>query len=243
MVSLWLATVGAVFLGGLVQGVLGFGSGLVAMSLLPFFMPVQLAVPIVVVLSVVISGSLLWQLRRDLVTRRLLPLVAGAAAGIPLGVTFLTHAPRWIILVSLGVVLIVYAGWSLRAAPARETGRLWGVGAGVFGGALGGAFATGGPPVVMWVARQPWSPAAMKAVLQAYFTLASAYQLVLLAASGLLSADVLIADAVATPAVIVGAIAGHRISSRLRGETFRRIFLGSLAVLGLVFIARGLTPG
>ena len=85
---LFLATV---FLAVFTQSLSGFGSALVAMAILPAILGVQTATPLVALMSLTLEVVILYQYRREIQIRKVLPLIAGAIVGIPTGVFFLKH--------------------------------------------------------------------------------------------------------------------------------------------------------
>ena len=228
-----------------VQGVAGFGFGMVAMGLLPLVLPLTVAVPAVAVLGGLSNAAVLAENRGGLRRDAVLPLLAGAFVGVPLGVLFLHEADPRLVERALGIALVLYALHGLLARTAGSgappVASRWrdGVGAvaGSLGGVLGGAFNTGGPPVVLYVAWRRYPPAVVKAALQCFFLVSTAYQLALFAASGTLSETALRTAAVGLPSLGVGLFAGIALGRRLDAAAFRRVVLVVLLVLGIRFLA------
>ena len=98
-----------VAIAGLVQGTVGFGFGLVAMSTLPLFIDVKEAVPTVGLLCLVSNSLLCWRLRHHMERKKILPLLIGCLIGVPVGVTLFTSLDTDILLMILGVALIAVA--------------------------------------------------------------------------------------------------------------------------------------
>ncbi len=244
-----LILLAAVLLGGVVQGATGIGFGLLVMSILPFVMEVTTAVPVVAILGLLACATVLLRWRNSLQLSEVLPVLLGVVVGTPLGVLFLTSADdRWV-RGALGVVLIAYASLALGrerdarradAAPTVPVSRGWGPPAGLLGGILGGAFNTGGPPVILYATARHWTPGAFRANLQLGFVTNTSIQLALLARQGLLDARVLRLDAVAIPAMFLGLYVGHRVGGRMDGPRFRRVILMILAAFGVVILTRTL---
>jgi uncharacterized membrane protein YfcA len=237
-----LAPAATVLVAGFTQGATGFGFGIVAMAVLPLVLGVKFAVPLVALLGIVLNGTLFWHFRRHVERRRLLPLVLGAPIGAPLGVTLLSAAGPALLMAVLGVVLVGYALLELlgrREKPDREPpGRGWGFAAGVAGGLLGGAFNTGGPPVILYGAASRWPQGTFKGVLQAYFLAVSVLQIGMLAANGLIVSEHLLLDAALLAPMGVGVWLGVKASGRLDRDRFRRLVLFAILALGAVFVYR-----
>lgn len=238
--SVLAAVAALVALAALVQGAMGFGFGLVSMATVPLLIGVKATVPLVTVFGLLLNVVLLFQLRDAVHRSRLWPTVLGALVGTPIGVAFLANADPSQLLVVLGVMLVFFAWWLGRSGAVRERHAAWGVGAGFFGGIMGGAFNTGGPPVVAYVSSKPWSPRGIRANLQGHFLLVGLFQIGLFISVGLLTADSLQTNLLLLPAMAAGALLGDAISSRLSPERFRLLIRGGLAILGVVMLARTL---
>ncbi|MGM0577282.1 MAG: sulfite exporter TauE/SafE family protein [Myxococcota bacterium] len=243
MDDLLLPLAAIVFGAGFVQGLSGFGFGLVAMSLLPALVDLKLAVPLVAGCALLVAGSLAWSLRRHVRVGAVVPLLAGTLLGIPLGVAGLASIDSTVLGAILGVVLVAYGVWALgrRTVTPRGAHPRWGVVAGFFGGVLGGAFNTSGPPVIAYVSLQDWSKDVTKATLQVYFVLTAACALTAFTVAGLVTAETLTANAAVTPALLAGSWAGSRLYSRVDQAMFRRMLLVGLLVMGAVYLLRALT--
>lgn len=89
----WLIAVGAIFLGQLVKGAVGFGSALIGMPLLAAALPPPTALLLVVTADLLAGAGLAWQARgavnRGVVLNLLLPLLVGQWYGT----TLLTELP------------------------------------------------------------------------------------------------------------------------------------------------------
>ena len=223
-----------------VFGLTGFGIGLVALSLLPFLIAPTTAVPIITFFGAVFALVMTLQLRREVVLPRLGDLVIGTILGTPLGVWGLATFPPGLLKRLIGLILltIVVIEWR-RAYPQKLSGRHWGLSAGVLAGLLGGAIGTPGPPVILYVMTQGWSPRAIKATLQAFFLVNQTVILIGHWWAGLLTREVVwLASVYALPSVI-GVTIGIRLFDRIDQARFRRLIFIMLAVLGLLMCVRG----
>jgi uncharacterized protein len=240
-----------VFAASYVQGIVGFGSGMIAMALLPYIFELRFAVAVVSVLGLFLSSTLVYQHRHALDPKRYRPLLLGGLVGIPIGVLFLMGGDPRAVRSTLGVVIILYALGSL--LPTRRIlgiedqtdipgGDRWGYVAGLVGGALGGAFNTGGPPAVIYGSMRPWSHIEFAATLQIFFLLTSVIQLVAFTWTGMITIEILQVDAVLVPVTMIGGALGARVAHRLNRDLARKMVLGLLLVLGCVFLYKAIAP-
>lgn len=239
-----LLTAVVVLVGALVQGMSGFGFGLVTMSLLPLFLPVDHAVPMVAAWGLALNLYLNWRLRKHISLRRAGPMMLGGLLGIPVGVLFLKGADPRLIKGALGAVIVLFCLHSLlssRVPHIDEGGRKaqgLGVVAGAAGGVLGGAFNTGGPPVILYVAAMGWAKDAATSTIQVYFLLTTTLTIAGHVSVGLMTPERLWQVLPLYPVVGLGSWLGTRIYDRVPQARFRQIVLVLLLVLGANFLVR-----
>jgi uncharacterized membrane protein YfcA len=236
----WL--IGAVVIAAacFVQGLAGFGIGLVSLAFLPFLMSPQHAIVLITLYAAVFIVIIFIPLRRDFTLHGMLELVAGTIVATPIGIWLLAGLPSDVLkrLIGLVLLLIVALEW-LGLYPERLQGRGWGFGAGVAAGILGGAIGTPGPPVILYAAAQDWSPRTVKANIQAFLMINQAVILIGYWWAGLLDREIWrLTWLFAAPAVI-GLVAGMLLFNRLDRERFRRVVFAVLLVSSLVLLIRG----
>ena len=90
LVSLRILAV--LFVATLVRSTLGFGEALIAVPLLALFIPIQVAAPVVVLISMTVAAIALIQDWRHVHFRSASWLVVSTLIGTPLGLLLLTRA-------------------------------------------------------------------------------------------------------------------------------------------------------
>jgi uncharacterized protein len=229
-----------VFVASFVLGLAGFGIGLVALAFLPFVMEPADAIVLMTIYAVVFALGLFIPLRHDFRRAGMIELAVGTVVGTPLGVWLLTVLPASALVRLIGFMLlaIVLLEW-LGLYPERLPGRGWALGAGVAAGILGGAVGTPGPPVILYISAQGWSPRTIKANLQAFIVV---NQMVILAGygvAGLVTRHVgWLALTLLLPAM-GGVLAGAACFSRIDAASFRRLVFALLFASGVVLLLRG----
>ncbi|UCZ52736.1 sulfite exporter TauE/SafE family protein [Bacillus shivajii] len=142
--------------GSFVQGVSGFGFGLIAMSFLPFFFTIKESTLLVVSLALVTCMSIVAQLYRHIQWKQLIVLLSAALIG-RIGAFFVLHfyGEMNIMKDILGVFLIgvvIYLFRSKGPKEGRVVNRTWlPISLGLLGGFVGGVFAVGGPFFVFYL--------------------------------------------------------------------------------------------
>jgi uncharacterized membrane protein YfcA len=232
-----------VFVASVVRSAFGFGEALIAVPLLALFLPVQVATPLAVLISVAIAGMILIQDWRKVHLRSSGWLFAPTLAGIPLGIWMLHSAHQELVKAALGVVIVLFSGFFLlgkRPPHLEHDSHAWLLGCGFVAGVLGGAYGINGPALVVYGSMRRWSPQHFRATLQGYFLPASAIGMVGYGISGLWTTQVthyfLIALFAAIPAVFVGRWLNHR----MRGDAFLRYVHAGVVTIGIVLLIQAL---
>lgn len=223
-----------IFLAVFTQSLSGFGSALVAMAMLPSLIGIQLATPLVALIALVLEVVLIVRFRQSLDVRAIWRVVLAALIGTPLGVYFLSNVDETISLTVLGLVITGYAIHALLGLKMPLLDKpVWAYLAGLFGGLLGGAYNTSGPPVILYADCRRWSPDVFKSNLQGYFVVSSLAVIASHALNGNLTSQVWRLFWWATPFLLIGLVAGLSLDRWLNPIAFRRIVLVLLVVMGI----------
>ena len=228
---------GIVFLAVFTQSLSGFGVALVSMALLPAVVGIKIATPLVAIVSLLLEVVLVLRYLESLEIRAVWRIALAAVIGTPLGVLFLTRVDERVALVVLGVVISGYALYALlglKMPRLQENG--WAYLAGLLGGMLGGAYNTAGPPVIVYADCRRWPPYVFKGNLQGYFIIVSLAVAFSHALNGNFTSQVMSLFWGSLPFLVVGIIAGLSLDRWLKPETFRRVVLVLLVVMGLRLI-------
>jgi uncharacterized membrane protein YfcA len=222
-----------------VRSTFGFGESLVAVPLLVLFIPLELAVPLSVLLSVFIALMVVVQDHREIHLESAKWLILYALPGIPFGLLILTYGNEHWVKLALGLLIIGYSSYTLLAKDSlhlEHDNRSWLFVCGFLSGVLGGAYGLNGPPLVVYGNMRRWSAKHFRATLQAYFLPASLVGVVAYAIKGLLGWIVLKYFLVCLPATIPAIFLGRYFNRRLHGNTFFFYVYSGLIVIGLLLI-------
>jgi uncharacterized membrane protein YfcA len=232
-----------VFFAILIRSTFGFGEALIAVPLLALRIPVAIAAPVAVLLSITIAAVVVAQDWRKIHVRSTGWLLAPTLVATPLGVLLLTCVYQHLVKGVLAIVIVLFSGYFLlgkRPPELRNDNHGWLLGCGFFAGILGGAYGMNGPPLVVYGAMRRWSPQHFRATLQGYFLPASIVAMTGYWFAGLWVPAVtryyLISLAVALPAIFLGRIINHR----LRGDAFLKYVHGGLVCVGVVLLIQAI---
>jgi uncharacterized membrane protein YfcA len=228
---------------GFVQGLSGFGFGLVAMSFWAWgLVPQQAAV-----LSTVggLTGQLLAALtvRRGARWPRLWPFLAGGLCGLPIGLWLLQHADPRGFKLFVGALLAIWCPLMLfsgRLPRLHHGGRLADALAGAGGGLMGplGGF-TGAIPT-LWCTLRGLDRDDQRAVIQNFNLAMLAVTTAAYVQRGLITTAHLPQIVLVAVSLTIPALIGMRVYLGISPLAFRNVVLGLLTASGLAMLASAL---
>ncbi len=225
------------FFATLIRSAFGFGEALVAVPLLALLMPVEVAAPVAVLVSITVALIAVIHDWHKIHLRSAGRLVLPTLLGVPLGLVMLKAVAEPVIKAALAAVVI---GFSLHSLVSRRERELkndqlaW-----VFGfsaGVLGGAYGMNGPPLAIYGALRRWPPQHFRATLQAYFLPASLLGMGGYWAAGLWTPAVNRFYLISLPFVVAATFLGRAINHRLDGRRFLRYVYWGLIAAGAMLL-------
>jgi uncharacterized protein len=239
-VSTTVLVLAVLFLATFIRSALGFGEALVAVPLLALTLPVQVAAPLAVLVSITVAVVVVIQDWRSIHVRSAGWLVLSTLFGIPLGLLLLKTVSESIVKAILGAFIIVFAIYSLAGhKPELHSDRL----APLFGftaGVLGGAYGMNGPPLVVYGVLRRWTPAHFRATLQGYFLIASMVGMAGYAITGLWTRTVTGYFLLSLPLALIAIFLGHAVHRRLSNRRFLICVNVGLALIGGLLLKQAL---
>jgi uncharacterized membrane protein YfcA len=227
------------FVATLIRSALGFGEALVAVPLLAFVVPVEVAAPVAVLVSITVAIIVMLQDWKQVHVGGAVRLVLPTFVGIPIGLTLLSASPEPAVIGVLAVVIIAFSGHSLLRGKTRVLKNdnfawLFGFVAGI----LGGAYGMNGPPLVAYGSLRRWSPQQFRATLQAYFLPAglaglSGYWMV-----GLWTTEVSRMYLLSLPFVLLATFLGSALNRRMAAHRFLVYVHAGLIAIGIALLTR-----
>ena len=178
--------------GGFVSGLAGFGTALMALGIWLYVLPPSIAVPLVLICSVVGQTSTLPAMWRSFDLRLVWPFLVGGLAGVPLGTILVAHADPNVFKLTVGIFLLVFPV-ALYFSPEMAVsfgGKLADAGIGFAGGILGGLAGLSGPLPILWASIRGWGKDQRRGVFQIFNWAVLLLALCLQVASGLVDGRV-----------------------------------------------------
>jgi uncharacterized membrane protein YfcA len=215
----------------------GFGGGLTTMPLITLLLPVKMAAPMSVIVGTATALYATWLSRKETDWKSAAVLIAFSLLGIPVGLYALSYLPDHIMKVGLGVFLIIYSFYSLFIPRLPVYDKRWiAAPIGAVAGALGAAFSTNGPPVVIYGMLRNLGPAAFRGTLNAFFTANNIAIIGGLLTGGILTISTIKLVMFCIPTMILGSIVGQYVHKRIPVSVFRIMVFILLIASGAMLI-------
>ena len=233
-----------VFIATLIRSAFGFGEALVAVPLLAFCIPLAVAAPLAVLVSITVAAIVVAQDWKKIHIQSAGWLLLASLFGIPLGLLLLTSTHQRAVKATLAVIILLFALYSLFGHKAtgraplelQQDHRGWLFVSGFFAGVLGGAYGMNGPPLVIYGAMRRWSAPHFRATLQGYFLPASIIGMAGYWVAGLWTRAVTHYYLLSLPVALVGVFLGRAINHRLHGNAFYHYLYFGLALIGVLLL-------
>ncbi len=223
----------AIFLAAFVQVVAGFGFALLCMPIMVIAVPVEQAVVVSTLISVLTTTWQALHLRQYAQVPLLKRLVPASFLGMPLGLVILNVVSDFSLKLALGISVLVAVVLLARNLNLAHVGPRMDLGLGFVSGVLNTSLSTNGPPLVFDLQARRLPADEFRATISATFALGNIGGLALFIADGKINRTGLHAAAIALPAWALGQALGWPIRKHFHGERFRVMVLVLLAAAGI----------
>jgi len=232
------------FIAGSVKGVLGFGLPLITMSLLPFVIPVELAI----VLSALVQpatniGQLISTGGAKQAFKSTWTILLALVPSVAFGVWFLNSLEGNSHLLILGLTLIGFAVHSLSGFSfliSKERQSFAGVFTGLVAGLVGVLTSINGMFFIMYLVGIGTDRQAFRAAIALLFIVSGVLINSGFWFAGLLNQNNILIGLLVLIPCFLGMSFGNKIGERIPNDAFRRVILYVLLLIGGLFIWRGL---
>lgn len=223
-----------------VKSAFGFGEGMVNMSLLSLFLPLEISVPYVAFISATGSSYITIKERKQIDWNGIKILVISSLLMTPIGIWVGKVSDTECMKIFLGLIISVFSVYSIfkpdfgKLYSAKNSWIFGGI-----GGILAGAYNVSGPPVAIYGNLRSWPAPIYRVNLQCFFSLTSLGVLTGHIFVGNFNLEILKVSSLSLPFVLLGIIIGKQINLTLKNPL---IFKRTIYLL-LFFIGMTLTFG
>jgi len=233
----WAFLTFALLVAGFVQGLSGFGFGLISMSLMPLVIGLKEAAAISTIFSLLATITTFIRHYREYNWRIGFPFLVSVCIGVPVGVFLLEKASEQVLIKVLGGMMLLFAAREfLQRSQPKSIPRPLVVPLGLFSGALSGAFNLGGIPSAAYAYSNPWSRGQIMAFLQVMITLSCALRIGFYGKFGYFH-DISPLWAVLMVAPVFGTIwLGHVVLERIHPKHMKQGIFIFIGIAGLYYL-------
>ncbi len=234
----------AVFGASALQSATGIGFGVIAGPVLLMVLNSGAAIQISIGLSLLIAAVLVPSLWRDTDRLLLLRLLAGSAAGLPIGLAVFLSIDIDHLKLLAGLAVLFTLVFLLRAGAgagpageepgdaepfgARRPGMLEQISMGAFSGAMSGSLAMPGPVPAAWMSARSYDKDTIRATILTLFIFSYLAALALQAITAGIGKETLRHGLILAGPTLAGVIIGRLLTDRLTERTFRWVLISVL---------------
>ena len=234
MTTVFMLTVLILFLGAIIQGVVGFGIGLFSIPFLLMLYDPIFIIPVMVFVSVVFNGFFSIRWRKDIRFHDVKYILLGAVIGVPLGIQALKVIPKQQFLF-VAELMIAVSGilYLLNISIKIKSVKKWAFYTGIFSGSLSSSLGTGGPPIVLFFNNQGTKKLNFKSNLAIYFFLVTFFSLPIYIGLNLLDWTGVKLSLICIAPIFFGGVLGEKITSYVPQKIFQKTTLIMVVFSGL----------
>ena len=232
-ISVFLTTL----LAGIVQGVTGFGGGIVTMLIFPYFFSIVLGAGITGSLGIALCGYMAFHYRKELdVKMAIMPALLSIVVSSVV-ISFSISVDPVLIKKIFGVFLLLLSIYYLFISKSAQN-RKFGIGVSilfvVISAACDSLFGIGGPLMVLYFLSMTKSNHAYLGTLQLFFFINSMYNTAFRIYKGILLPEHLIVIGFGMLGILLGGMIAGKIVDRLNVNTMRKLIYVMIGVSGVL---------
>ncbi|RUO68727.1 sulfite exporter TauE/SafE family protein [Idiomarina ramblicola] len=229
------------FFAALLQGVSGFGSGLLAVPILALWFPISVLTPALSVINIVVGGWIYWKNREAARPSQWKWLiVSGVIASLVSGSLLLTVNEHFIKLtlgfVILTVAVILASGKQLPTAEHTPGHIAVGTGSGL----LNGLMTLGGPPIVLFLANARIPKQQFRATLSLFFCCIAIANVANFSRQHIYAEPHFYLILALLPCALIGASVGQKLQHHVSERRFRQLTLVLMILSGLSVVMQSI---
>lgn len=228
-----------VFISTIFRAAFGFGGALISVPLLSFWISIEMAVALSVLITTTVAAVIVAYNWRKIHLRSVGWLLLFTFIGIPAGLLLLLYVNEQIVKIMLGIFITSFSIYLLTGRKLKELeteNMAWLIGCGLSAGVFGGAYGLNGPPLIIYGAKRRWDSHNFRASLQAYFLISSIVTIIGYGCTGLLTKHLMHYYALSLPVLIPSVLLGNLIHNRLHRDAFLKYVYSILLAMGLLML-------
>jgi len=211
-----------IFAAALLQASTGFGFSIVGTPFLFLLFPIHTAIQINIILSICLSGFMIYNIRKEIDKPLLLKLIKGSLFGLIAGLlVYLYSNVQWLKVIVGGFIIVLTALLILKLTIRQSRFRDYLVGG--ISGLLTTSIGVPGPPLLLYFSGVGTNKAALRGTTLAYYLFVYFASLAMQIGFDGTNKEVWTSSLVGLPSLIVGILAGQLIFKWINQRAFQII--------------------
>lgn len=230
----------------ILEGITGFGSTALSIPFLAVLLGMDVAKAVLMLYTLFLCVYVLARSLRQVDWKRWGVMIGMAALGLPIGLLLYNRLPRQLLLVLLAVFMVLVSARGLLTAfgviKQKKAPPNWLLLLALFaGGIIQGAFASGGPLLIVYSAEKVKEKSRFRATMCMVWIVLDIVLLAQMGFAGQLGGDVWTTALWGLPFLIAGTVLGDMAHKRVSDAFFTKLMYGMLLASG-VFLFFNLGP-
>lgn len=230
----WIIVFLIILFASIIQGMTGFGAGLLAGSALTLFLEPKLVVMIIMFTGIANLLFVAHNARNHVHAARALPLIIPAILGVPVGAYLLHKVAPSITSLTIACISIIFSVMLLmgyRIPIKREAAAS--LGFGFMSGLMTAGVGMGGPPLILFLSNQGWPKEISRGTTATLFLFTGSLSIILYIIGGIATVSRTLVSLSLIPAGVVGFFIGNLLFHRVSPSVFLKISLSLILIAGL----------
>lgn len=220
--------------GGLIQGVTGFGAGVIMMMFLPFEFSIIQSAGLSCAISIILSSIMVYRYRKNVNIRKIIIPAVLYLTISSISIIFAKFINQNVMKMILGIFLIVLAIYFLffNNKTIEPKGML-SITCIIISGMCDGLFGIGGPLMVIYFLTKTSSKEEYLGTIQCFFLVNTVYTTIFRIVNSIITISLLPVIAFGMIGIILGVIVANRIIDKLDGELLKNLTYILIALCGI----------
>lgn len=235
-----LTMLGITFLAGVVQGVTGFGAGIVMMMVLPmFFETLGTAAGVSTAIAVILSGTMVYTYRKFVEPKKIIPPAILYIAVCSAVIVVSKYINQAIMKKVFGVFLVILAIYYLFINKSNEKKKLSlpvSLAFIIISAACDGLFGIGGPLMVLYFLSTTHNTHEYLGNIQAFFFINCIYNTFFRFYNGIIGLEHLQYFVIGWIGILVGGFVANKLVNKIDGNLVKKLTYVMIGVAGIINI-------
>ncbi|KGF71895.1 hypothetical protein DO97_14810 [Neosynechococcus sphagnicola sy1] len=221
------------------EGITGFGSTVLSMPLVSMLVGIHVAKPVLTLYTVITCGYVLIKAYKDIDWKQYNKMMLLLLMGLPIGILIYNVLPKSGLLIFLGVFMVIVSirgilisfGIVTNAMQIKDAPALFLV---FCGGIVHGAFASGGPLIIVYATEKLKNKSSFRATLCLIWVTLNVILLTQMYLANQITTEVVNTSLYGLIFLAVGTVLGVWAHNKIHNDVFTKVTYSALFIMGVI---------